>query len=204
MMVTPAPISEPPATEPSPRVVSLGGRSIRLQGAAPSVGRRLVATFEAPRLDRARCLSADDLKVGLHIVATLPNVRKRECALQIARLEKHVESARLRASLHYVTADDDSAWEVPASLHPGLPERAHCLLRAPLPDREAFKEAFGVGVVGERRIARGLFALTEGVFSFVAIPQNQLEGPSVKLFVTALAKRVELEGRGCTPPKDRP
>jgi len=189
-MLPPAPTMDAPANPSPSRIVSLGGRSIRLLGEAPSVGGSLVSTFEIPRLDRAGVLSADGLASGVHIVATLPNVRKQECAQQIARLEKHVAESDIDARVHYVTADDDSAWDEAVAHHARLRERAHSLLRAPLRDRDAFKVAFGVGVVGERRIARGLFALLDGAFAFVAIPQNQLEGPSVKLFVSSLARRV--------------
>lgn len=169
------------------RVVQLGGRSVRLERDEPRRGATFDAVFVLPRVDASGTLASADMSRGVHVVATLPNVRKRECSRQIDRLEKHVVDAVLPAELHDVTADDDSAWVTPKRRHPGLATRAYALLRAPSEHREAFKRAFGVGVVGERRSARGLFALVDGVFVSVIIPQNQLEGPSVKLFVSRLS-----------------
>ena len=68
--------------------------------------------------------------------------------------------------------------------------------------REAFVQAFGVGVAYHRRIAHGLFGLQEGVFLAVGIPDDQLRPVGLQDFLTVFMQRIGASPSG-TPHHNR-
>jgi len=169
-----------------PRMVKLGDQLLELEGASPVVGARLEADFSLPAarhsvdpLDRAA------LSEGLVIVSTLPNIGKHACIAQVVDLE-HVTRPLAQWRIVHVSADPASYWSEVDTYHPDIESAAWTLHGASQESRVAFCAAFGVGVVGHRRIAHGLFAIEDGLFASVMIPRDQLSAPSVRQFVQAL------------------
>jgi hypothetical protein len=118
------------------------------------------------------------------IVSTLPNIEKRACTAQILALDKELGASRLRSRVVH--------WSQLERLHDQVNASGYTVDGASDEDRERFARAFGVAVVGERRIAHGLFALRDGVFLGAVVPENQFRSPSVRLFVQRLERLIKV------------
>jgi len=170
------------------RTAYLGETVIELEGPAPRVGTSLVGEFAlAPAHFAPVPLRAADLRHGSAVVSTLPNIEKHACIFQIVDLEK--ELARLNPAPRLVHVSSDSArhWTEVEQYHPELRAPGYTLGESDAHSRDAFKAAFGVGVRGHRRIAHGLFALRDGIFLAVDIPDDQMSPPPVKSFLHRLS-----------------
>lgn len=170
------------------RSAGLGAHLIYLQGGAPSRGERLTVEFIIPaaRL-AAKPLTAAELRRGLVVVSTLPNIQKHACLAQIVELEEHGRDHVPSLRIVHVSADHAEHWEEVDRFHPNIQSAGYSLCCADRVSREAFVLAFGVGVEGYHRIAHGLFALRDGVFLEVEIPHDQMRPAEVKGFLQRLS-----------------
>jgi len=132
-------------------------------------------------------LLAADLRHGLAVVSTLPNIEKHACIFQVVDLEKELARFDPPPRLVHVASDSARHWTEVEQYHPELRAPGYTLEETDAPSRDAFKAAFGVGVRGHRRIAHGLFALRDGIFWAVEIPDDQMSPPPVKLFLHRLS-----------------
>jgi hypothetical protein len=79
--------------------------------------------------------------------------------------------------------------------HRSVEAAGYSLAGADDESRRAFARAFGVEVLGERRIAHGLFGLWEGEFVAVDIPGDQMLTPGVIHFLDRLHALLHGAGR---------
>lgn len=189
--------------EPGPaprREAALGGRSIRLLGEAPRAGGRLAGRFSLPAARRAEGpLSGEALSRGLWIVSTLPNIERHACLEQVAEIEARASALFPAPRVAHVSADAAIHWGEVDEFHPGVRAPGYTLCGASDESRRAFLAAFGVGVLGERRIAHGLFGLRDGVFLAAEIPFDQMQTPEVGRFLEELGRALAGRGRGRDP-----
>lgn len=177
----------------SPGRVRLGARWARLDAPCPRPGDVLSADFRLRPAHHATIgLCGTQLRHGLVIVSTLPNIEKRACTAQILALDKELGASRLRSRVVHVSSDAARHWSQLERLHDQVNASGHTVDGASDEDRERFARAFGVAVVGERRIAHGLFALRDGVFLGAVVPENQFRSPSVRLFVQRLERLIKV------------
>ena len=163
----------------------------------PQVGERLDASFSIPAARHAESpLSATELLRGLVIVSTLPNIQKHACITQIVDLEAQAKERVPSARLVHISSDHADHWLEVDRFHPDVETPGYSLCCADPGSRQAFSQAFGVGVVAHHRIAHGLFALHEGVFVAVAIPEDQMRTAEVAGFMEQLCRSL---GQGWTP-----
>lgn len=153
----------------------------------PQVGARLEVSFSIPAARHAASsLSAAELLQGLVIVSTLPNIQKHACIAQIVDLEAQAKERVPLARLVHISSDHADHWLEVDRFHPDVETPGYSLCCADPVSRQAFAQAFGVGVVAHQRIAHGLFALHEGVFVAVEIPEDQMRTPEVARFLEQL------------------
>ncbi len=157
----------------------------------PQVGTRLLTAFSIPAARHAEHpLSATELLQGLVIVSTLPNIQKHACIAQIVTLETQARERVPSARVVHISSDHADHWLEVDRFHPDVETPGYSLCCADPASRQAFAQAFGVGVVAHQRIAHGLFALHEGVFVAVAIPEDQMRTAEVAGFMEQLCRRL--------------
>jgi hypothetical protein len=179
------------------RHADLGGRAILLLGHLPHPGRALVDVFSLPPARRARApLTDEELRRGLVIVSTLPNIQRHACVAQIVQLEEECAHRFPMARIVHVSQDEARHWEEVDRFHPGIMAASYTLHGASETSRVSFTWAFGVGVLGEQRIARGLFALRDGVFVAAEVLLDQMQAPDVDHFLRQLDASPS-EARSC-------
>ncbi|MCS6285361.1 MAG: hypothetical protein H8K08_08010 [Nitrospira sp.] len=169
------------------RQAQLGDRAIYLQGRVPSRGERLTAEFVIPAARLAdKPLTAHELRRGLVVVSTLPNIQKHACLAQIVELEERGHEHLPRLRILHVSADHAEHWREVDRFHPNIQSAGYSLCCADPASRAAFIQAFGVGVEDHHRIAHGLFALQDGIFLEVEIPHDQMRPAAVRDFLGRL------------------
>lgn len=169
------------------RQAQLGDKAIYLRGRVPSRGERLTAEFSIPAARLAdKPLTANELRRGLVVVSTLPNIQKHACLAQIVELEERGHEQLPTVRMLHVSADHAEHWGEVDRFHPNIRSAGYSLCCADPASREAFILAFGVGVKDHHRIAHGLLALQDGVFLEVEIPQDQMQPAAVRGFVERL------------------
>lgn len=169
------------------RVAQLGDRAILLLGQAPTYGQRLTAEFVIPAARLAdKPLTATELRCGLVVVSTSPNIQKRACLAQIVDLEERGHEQLPDLKIVHISADHEDHWQEVDRFHPNIRAAGYSLCCADSASREAFVSAFGVGMEGHHRIAHGLFALRDGVFLEVEISRNQMQSAAVGGFLERL------------------
>ena len=170
------------------RTAHLGSDQLHLLGQVPRPGDRLTAEFSIPAARLAdRPLTADELRRGLVLVSTLPNIQKHACMAQIVALEEHGSEKLPEWTMVHVSADHEDHWREVDRFHPNVRAAGYSLCCADPVSREAFVMAFGVGVEAHHRIAHGLFALRDGLFLEVEIPQDQMRPAEVEGFLLRLS-----------------
>jgi hypothetical protein len=168
----------------------------------PRPGDCLVADFVIPAARLApEPLTASDLRRGIVVVSTLPNIQKHACMAQIVDLEEQVHALWPDLRIAHVSADSEEHWQEVDQFHPDLRAAGYSLCCADQMSREAFVQAFGVGVEHYHRIAHGVFALQEGVFLAAEIPDDQMRPVEVRDFLKVLMDRIEASPGG-TPQRD--
>lgn len=173
------------------REAELQGQRLILPGAAPAVGDRLSADFEiAAARFAGPPLSAGRVREGLALLSTLPNIHRHACLTQIVQLEELGHRRFPQALVAHVSADEPEHWCEVDHFHPNLRAPGFSLHRTDPLSVAAFVHAFGVAVLGHRRIAHGLFALRDGVFVAVEIPYNQMHPMDVTQFLARLPASV--------------
>jgi peroxiredoxin len=173
------------------RTVRLGNEQIHLLGLVPSPGDRLTAEFVIPAARHARePLLAADLRQGLVVLSTLPNIQKHACLAQIVGLEEQSHERMPGLRIVHVSADHEEHWQEVDRFHPDVRAAGYSLCCAEAESREAFVRAFGVGVEDHHRIAHGLFALQDGRFLEAEVPDDQMRPADVQGFLERLAERV--------------
>ncbi|MCC5814070.1 MAG: hypothetical protein JJT78_04885 [Leptospira sp.] len=166
------------------RKVYLGDHEISLVGEKPKLGRRVSTCFHANPARKARAkLTLEKISKGLVIISTLPNIRSFACSQQVFDLEMEVKEHLPEAKIFHVASDPKSGWEEVDKLHPFLKSPGFTLDGVDSESVESFKQAFGVGVKGHKRIAHGLFALQDGEFIVSYIPRQQYGIPNIKRFI---------------------
>lgn len=191
-----------PRDESVGRSARLGEERISLLGRMPRPGDRLVADFVIPPARLAQVpLTASCLRQGLVVVSTLPNIQKQACIAQIVDLEEQVHEQRPALRIMHVSADPAEYWHEVDQFHPSIRAAGYSLDRADPISREAFVQAFGVGVASQRRIAHGLFGLQEGVFLAAEVPDDQMRPVGVQDFLTVFMQRIGASPSG-TPRHD--
>lgn len=169
------------------RSVQLGNERIQLMGQVPRPGDRLTAGFSIPAARLAQePLQASDLQDGLVVMSTLPNIQKHACLAQIVNLEDRGHEHLPALRIVHVSADHEEHWKEVDRFHPNVRAAGYSLCCADVDSRESFVKAFGIGVAGHHRIAHGLFALRNGVFVVVQVPDDQMRPADVKIFLEAL------------------
>ncbi len=170
------------------RTAQLGSDQLHLLGQVPRRGDRLTAEFTIPAARLANTpLTADELRRGLVLVSTLPNIQKHACMAQIVALEEHGSEKLSEWTIVHVSADHEDHWREVDRFHPNVRAAGYSLCCADPASREAFVMAFGVGVEDHHRIAHGLFALGDGVFLEVEIPPDQMRPAEVDGFLLRLS-----------------
>jgi hypothetical protein len=171
------------------RTAQLGSDRIHLLGYVPRRGESLTAEFVIPAARLAdKPLTAVDLRRGLVVVSTLPNIQKHACLAQIVELEERGHEQLPEWRIVHVSADHEEHWREVDRFHPNVQASGYSLCCADPASREAFVLAFGVGVEDYHRIAHGLFALRDGVFLEVEIPHDQMRSVSVRGFLERLVE----------------
>jgi len=174
------------------REARLGERAIYLQGRVPSRGERLIADFVIPGARLAdRPLTAAELRHGLVVISTLPNIQKHACLTQIVDLEERGRERIPGLRIVHVSADHAEHWEEVDRFHPNIRAAGYSLCCADPASREAFVEAFGIGVEDHHRIAHGLFALRDGIFLDTAIPHDQMRPADVEGFLERMIREID-------------
>lgn len=178
------------------RQAKLGGETIWLNGALPQPGEFLNASFSIPaaRLAQGPLMTAD-LQEGLVIVSTLPNVQKHACLAQIVDLEEQAHETLPHLRIVHVSSDHEEHWREVDRFHPNIQAAGYSLCCADPISREAFLQAFGVGVEDHHRIAHGLFALQDGVFLAADVPDDQMRSAEVKSFLSVLVGLINARHR---------
>lgn len=173
------------------RQAQLGERVIHLQGRVPLCGEHLAAEFVIPAARLAdEPLTAAELRRGLVVVSTLPNIEKHACLAQIVDLEKRDRERLPGLRIVHVSADHAEHWQEVDRFHPHIRAAGYSLCCVDPVSRAAFVEAFGVGVDGHHRIAHGLFALLNGRFVQAEIPEDQMRPADVERFLDRVAGAV--------------
>lgn len=181
------------------RIAQLGTNQIQLVGNLPVTGGRLVAQFVIPAARLAsQPLMMCDLKEGLVVVSTLPNIEKHACLAQIVELEERSHETMPQLRIVHVSADHEFHWREVDRFHPNIQAAGYSLCCADPVSRTSFVEAFGVGVEGHHRIAHGLFALLNGVFILAEIPEDQMKRAEVGTFLDRLVRLLAGPVGGCT------
>lgn len=174
------------------RQVKLGAETIWLSGGRPQTGEILNASFSIPAARLAQApLTASDLRIGLVILSTLPNIQKHACLAQIVHLEERSRERFPDLRIVHVSADHEDHWREVDRFHPNVQAAGYSLCCAEPMSREAFVQAFGVGVEDHHRIAHGLFALQEGRFLAIDIPNDQMRTPEVENFLKLIQPALE-------------
>lgn len=179
------------------RNADLGGLPIVLLGHPPQPGRALVDVFSLPPARAATVPLTDGaLRRGIVVVSTLPNIQRHACVAQIVQLEEECAHHFPGVRIAHVSQDDALHWREVDRYHPGIGAASYTLAGASESSRVSFTWAFGVGVLGHKRIAHGLFALRDGVFIAAEIPFDQMHAPDVGGFLGTLAAALA-EVRSC-------
>jgi len=171
------------------RTVRVGVESFELEGEPPTLGGLLNYSFilpdaRGPNHILTPSITEADLKKGLVIISTLPNIQKQHCLQQIKELESLTYKLLPRSTkIFHVSADDRSDWKKAEEHLASVRFHAYTLADAAEESVVSFKAAFGVGVKGTHRIAHGLFALLNGKFINLQVPDDQLGVPNVPLFL---------------------
>jgi peroxiredoxin len=174
------------------RTAQLGTDRIHLLGQVPRRGERLTAAFVIPAARLAdKPLTADDLRSGLVVVSTLPNIEKHACLAQIVDLEERGRERLPEWKIVHVSADHEDHWREVDRFHPTIQAAGYSLCCADPNSREAFVLAFGVGVEDHHRIAHGLFALRDSMFLEVETPSDQMRPAAVRGFLERLMRELE-------------
>lgn len=169
------------------RTAQLGSDHLHLLGQVPRRGERLTAEFTIPAARLAdKPLTAADLRRGLVVVSTLPNIQKHACLAQIVELEERGHEQLPDLKIVHVSADHEEHWQEVDRFHPNVQAAGYSLCCADPESREAFVSAFGVGVKDHHRIAHGLFALRDGIFLEAEIPSDQMRPAEVRGFLDRL------------------
>lgn len=169
------------------RQAQLGDSTIQLWGRLPVKGDRLTADFVVPAARLAdKPLAAEDLRRGLVVVSTLPNIQKHACLAQIVELEERGHERLPDLRIVHVSADHEEHWREVDRFHPNIQSAGYSLCCAESASREAFVQTFGVGVEDHHRIAHGLFALRDGIFLAIEIPRDQMRPAEVREFLERL------------------
>ena len=164
------------------RPACLAGRPILLLGHLPHPGRALVDVFRLPAVDRAEAwLTDDDLRLGTVVVSTSPSLGP-DAMRQLESLEKACRRDLRFARVVHVSYDMDVSAATGETVHGEM----YALDGASESSRVSFTWAFGVGVLGEKQIAHGLFALREGIFVAAETPFDQRPLHDVSGFIRAL------------------
>jgi hypothetical protein len=187
--IVPAPIlflevdpSDVEEDETDDRLVRLHGEDLWLYGRRLSPGDEVSGPFAVePARHAWEPLTDATVRSGLVIVTTLPNIRKHACSAQLLQTESLAHTMLPKARVFHVAADDVSNWREVDALHGDSCASGYALGALPLDD--AFRVAFGVGVRGSHRIARGLFALLDGVVLAAELPFQQGRTPDVPGFI---------------------
>jgi peroxiredoxin len=145
-------------------------------------------------------LMATDLRQGLVVVSTLPNIQKHACLAQIVDLEEQSHETLPGLRIVHVSADHEAHWREVDRFHPNVQAAGYSLCCADAASREAFVKAFGVGVEDHHRIAHGLFALQDGVFLAADVPDNQMRPAETKAFLHRLMESLAGAGRAMFGP----
>lgn len=170
------------------RTALLGEERIELLGNAPRPGDALAGEFTIPAARFAEAdLTSGHLQRGWVVLSTLPNIRRHACASQILDLEEGILLFPHPPRLYHVSGDEAVHWKEVDHFHPDLKAPGFTLHGASDASRLGFTRAFGVGVRGRHRIAHGLFALRDGEFFDVEIPDDQMQPPPVEAFLHRLA-----------------
>lgn len=174
------------------RAASLGGDPIELLGSVPQAGDVLDQQFLVPAARRASGpLSSIELRKGLVVLSTLPNIHRHACVVQIVHLHEHGQHLLPAARIIHVSADPPEYWREVDQLHGRVTAPGYSLAAATEMSRAAFTRAFGVGVDGRHRIAHGLFALKNGVFLGSDVPTEQMRPPGVNAFLHRIRRLLE-------------
>jgi peroxiredoxin len=166
------------------RKVFLGDHPIYLTGSKPKKGTQIHSNFYAIPARKAKTeLKKRDLSRGLVIVSTLPNIHSFACSQQVLDLELETKKLYPKARIFHIACDPKSGWEEVEKLHPFLESPGYTIHGVGKKEADSFKNSFGVGVEGNRRIAHGLFALQNGKFMVSYIPRQQYGIPNIKKFL---------------------
>jgi hypothetical protein len=172
------------------RHADLGGSPILLLGRLPQPGMPLVDVFSLPPARRTTApLTDHELRRGLVIVSTLPNIQRHACIAQIVQLEEECAHRFPDARIVHVSLDAARHWAEVDRFHPCIAAASYTLDGASESSRVSFTWAFGVGVLGHQRIAHGLFALSDGVFVAAQLPFEQMRAPDVGSFIRLLEQQ---------------
>jgi peroxiredoxin len=178
------------------RHADLDGRPILLLGHLPHPGRSLVDVFTLPAARRATApLTEADLRHGTVVVSTLPNIQRHACVAQIVQLEEECAHRYPSVRIVHVSQDEAIHWREVDRYHGGVTASSYTLSGANESSRVSFTWAFGVGVLGHKRIAHGLFALRDGLFIAAEVPFHQMHAPDVRAFLGALDGALREERR---------
>jgi len=176
----------------------VGTRTVELYGRALAAGDRVDVDFTIPPARASFVpLTGERLGRGLVLMTTLPNIHKHACAAQIVQTEALARRVLPEAEVLHVASDRPEYWQEVDHLHGDVRAAGYSLKTSA--DGDVFRAAFGVGVRGSDRIARGLFALYRGVVLAADVPEDQARTPDVARFVErtrsllALANRTENE-----------
>jgi peroxiredoxin len=174
------------------RTAQLGDQTIQVLGRIPRRGDRLTAEFVIPAARGAQeSLMAADLRRGLVVISTLPNIQKHACLAQIVDLEEQSHETLPGLRIVHVSADHEDHWREVDRFHPNIQAAGYTLSCADPASREAFVEAFGVGVEDHHRIAHGLFALQNGVFLAADVPGDQMRPAETTAFLHRLMESLD-------------
>ena len=103
------------------RTAQLGNDRIELQGMLPHPGDRLTADFAIPAARLADTpLRAKELRHGVVVVSTLPNIHKHACLAQIVELEERGHERLPGLRIVHVSADHAEHWQEVDRFHPTL------------------------------------------------------------------------------------
>lgn len=163
--------------------VRVGDKTYLLEGNLPFIGQTITKDFKL-QAAIGNPVTTKDLFQGLFIVSTLPNIKKEHCIQQVQELETF---ARLllptSTQIIHVSSDPVAAWKNAKAFLPDVELRAYTLFDTDPESVAAFREEFGVGVMGSDRVAHGLFALFHGQFMKLQVPDDQLGVPNIPLFL---------------------
>ena len=169
------------------RHADLGGRPIVLLGHLPHPGRALVDVFTLPAILRGTPpLTEADLVRGTVVVATLPSIQRNASVVRLVELEGVCAQRHPSARIVLVSQEESVQSNEVDCCRGRMSAASYTLSGASESSRVSFAWAFGVGVLGDQRIAHGLFALRDGVFVAADVPFDQMQLPDVSGVLTAL------------------